>query len=64
MSVMANTRKLVAQFVGVFVIGALVGGLLTNSLSDTALTMAMSHWNNADALEDQAADEATGAGPL
>ena len=51
MTVMANTRKLVAQFVGVFVIGALVGGLLTNSLSDTSLTTAMSHWNNADALE-------------
>jgi hypothetical protein len=51
MTVMANTRKLVAQFVGVFVIGALAGGLLTNSLSDTSLTMAMSHWNNADALE-------------
>jgi hypothetical protein len=51
MTVMANTRKLVAQFVGVFVIGALVGGLLTNSLSDTSLTTAMSHWNNADSLE-------------
>ncbi|HEX4141485.1 MAG TPA: hypothetical protein VHY09_14140 [Candidatus Methylacidiphilales bacterium] len=48
---MANTRKLIAQFVGVFVIGALAGGLVSYSLSDTSLTMAMSHWNNADALE-------------
>ena len=48
---MANTRKLVAQFVGVFVIGALVGGMLTSSFSDTQLATAMNHWNNADALE-------------
>ena len=51
MTVMANTRKLVAQFVGVFVIGALAGGLITYSVSDTTLATAMSHWNNADALE-------------
>jgi len=51
MTVMANTRKLVAQFVGVFVIGALAGGLLSYSLSDTSLATAMSRWNNADSLE-------------
>ncbi len=51
MTVMANTRKLVAQFVGVFVIGALAGGLMTYSVSDTSLATAMSRWNNADTLE-------------
>jgi hypothetical protein len=51
MTVMANTRKLIAQFIGVFLIGALAGGLLTSSLSDTQLTTAMSRWNNPDTLE-------------
>ena len=51
MTVMANTRKLVAQFVGVFVIGALAGGMMSYSFSDTSLATAMSHWNNADAME-------------
>ncbi len=48
---MTNTRKLVAEFIGVFLIGAVAGGLLTSSFSDTPLTTAMSHWNNPDALE-------------
>jgi hypothetical protein len=48
---MANTRKLIAQFIGVFLIGAVAGGLLTSSWSDTELVTAMSHWNNPDALE-------------
>ncbi len=48
---MANSRKLVAEFIGVFLIGALAGGLLTSSLSDTPLTTAMSRWNNPDLLE-------------
>ena len=48
---MANTRKLVAQFIAVFLIGAVAGGLLTWSFSDNQLTTAMSHWNNPDTLE-------------
>lgn len=49
---MANTRKLVAEFVGVFLIGAVAGGLLTSSFSDTQLVTAMSNWNNnPDTLE-------------
>jgi hypothetical protein len=48
---MPNSRKLIAEFLGVFLIGAVAGGLLTSSFSDTQLTTAMSHWNNPDALE-------------
>jgi len=48
---MANSRKLIAEFIGVFLIGGLAGGLLTSSLSETPLTTAMSRWNKPDALE-------------
>jgi hypothetical protein len=51
MTVMANTRKLIAQFLGVFVIGALAGGLISYTLPDSSLATAMSRWNNADSLE-------------
>jgi uncharacterized membrane protein len=51
MTVMANTRKLIAQFLGVFVIGALAGGLISYTFPDTSLATAMSRWNNADSLE-------------
>jgi len=51
MPAMANTRILIAQFVGVFVIGALAGGMMSYSFSDTSLAKAMNRWNNADTLE-------------
>jgi hypothetical protein len=48
---MANTRKIVAEFLGVFLIGVLVGVLLTYCFTDTQLVTVMSHWNNPDTLE-------------
>jgi hypothetical protein len=48
---MASNRKIIAEFVGVFLIGAAAGGLLTYSFSDNQISSVMSHWNNADTLE-------------
>lgn len=52
---MASSRKLIAEFIGVFLIGALAGGLITWCVSiwsaDTQLTAVMSRWNDPDALE-------------
>jgi hypothetical protein len=48
---MGSNRKIIAEFVGVFLIGAAVGGLLTYSFSDNQIGAVMSHWNNADSLE-------------
>ena len=45
---MSSTRKLIAEFFGVFLIGALVGGLIMWSYSDTQLTTFMSRTNNPD----------------
>jgi uncharacterized membrane protein len=48
---MANTRKIIAEFVGVFLIGALVGALIMYCFTDTQLITVMSRWNNPGALE-------------
>jgi hypothetical protein len=48
---MANTRKIVAEFVGVFLIGVAVGVLSSYWFTDTQLVSAMSHWNDPDLLE-------------
>jgi uncharacterized membrane protein len=52
---MASSRKIIADFIGVFLIGALAGALITWSVStwsaDTQLTAVMSRWNNPDTLE-------------
>ena len=47
---MRPTRKLTAEFVGVFLIGALAGGLLTWSYTDTQLSMFMSRANDPDSF--------------
>jgi hypothetical protein len=47
---MASTRKLIAEFIGVFLIGAMAGSILTWSVSDKQLTTVMNHWNNPDEL--------------
>jgi uncharacterized membrane protein len=47
---MASTRKIIAEFIGVFLIGAVAGGLITWCYSDTQLTSFMSRTNNPDAL--------------
>lgn len=47
---MRGTRKIIAEFVGVFVIGGLAGGLLTWSYTDRELTSFMSRTNNQDKL--------------
>jgi len=47
---MASSRKLIAEFIGVFLIGALAGGLITWSYTDTQLTNFMSRTNNPDVL--------------
>ncbi len=47
---MRGTRKIIAEFIGVFVIGALAGGLLTWSYTDRELTSFMARTNNQDAL--------------
>lgn len=48
---MSFTRKIIAEFVGVFLIGALAGGLVVWLFNDEPLTTVMSHWNNPDTLE-------------
>jgi uncharacterized membrane protein len=48
---MASSRKLIAEFIGVFLIGALAGGLITWCVTDTHLTNFMSRTNNPDVLE-------------
>jgi uncharacterized membrane protein len=45
---MASSRKIIADFIGVFVIGALAGGLITWCYTDTQLTNFMSRTNNPD----------------
>jgi uncharacterized membrane protein len=47
---MRPTRKIIAEFVGVFLIGAVAGGLLTWSYTDTQLTSFMSRTNDPDSL--------------
>ncbi len=47
---MRPTRKIIVDFVGVFLIGALAGGLATWSYSDTQLTSFMSRTNDPEAF--------------
>jgi hypothetical protein len=47
---MRPTRKIIAEFIGVFLIGALAGGLLAWSFSDTQLTSFMSRTNDPNVL--------------
>jgi uncharacterized membrane protein len=47
---MRPTRRLVAEFIGVFLMGGLAGGLLTWSVTDTQLTSFMSRTNDPDAF--------------
>jgi len=47
---MRPTRKIIADFVGVFLIGALAGGLVTWSYTDTQLTTFMSRTNDPDSM--------------
>src|SRR5476651_207020 len=47
---MSFTRKIVVEFIGVFLIGALAGGLVTWSYTDTQLTTFMSRTNNPDSM--------------
>ena len=44
------TRKLIAEFVAVFLIGGVAGGLVTWCYTDTELTSFMNRTNNPDAL--------------
>ncbi len=48
---MANTRKTVAEFAGVFLIGVAVGIMVSYCFTDTQLVTVMAHWNDPDALE-------------
>jgi quinol monooxygenase YgiN len=48
---MANTRKIVAEFAGVFLIGVAVGILVSNCFTDTQLVTVMAHWNDPDTLQ-------------
>jgi uncharacterized membrane protein len=48
---MAASRKLIAEFIGVFLIGALAGGLIAWCVTDTHLTNFMNRTNNPDVLE-------------
>ena len=53
---MSPSRKIIAEFVGVFFIGALAGGLLMWQMSASSmddLNSAMSRWNNPDKLADR-----------
>lgn len=54
---MRLTRKIIAEFVGIFLMGGVAGGLLTWSFltwsTDTQLTTFMSRTNNPDALVDR-----------
>jgi hypothetical protein len=47
---MRPTRKIIAEFIAVFLIGAGVGGLVTSSYTDTQLSSFMSRTNNPDYL--------------
>jgi len=47
---MRPTRKIVAEFVGVFLIGALAGGLVEWSITDTQISSFMSRTANPDTL--------------
>jgi uncharacterized membrane protein len=47
---MRPTRKIIADFIGVFLIGALAGGLLTWSYTDTRLSTFMSRTNDPDSM--------------
>jgi uncharacterized membrane protein len=47
---MRPTRKIIAEFVGVFLIGAVAGGLLTWSATDTQLSSFMSRTYDPDHL--------------
>jgi len=47
---MRPTRKIVAEFVGVFLIGALAGGFVAWRMTDTSLTSFMSRTNDPDAF--------------
>lgn len=47
---MRPTRKIIADFVGVFLIGALAGGLVAWSYTDTQLSSFMSRTNDPDAF--------------
>jgi uncharacterized membrane protein len=48
---MRPTRKIVAEFIGVFLVGALAGGLVTWSFEDNQLTSFMNRTNSPEALE-------------
>ncbi len=47
---MRPTRKIIADFIGVFLIGALAGGLATWSYTDTRLSTFMSRTNDPDSM--------------
>ena len=47
---MRPTRKIIADFIGVFLIGALAGGLVTWSYTDTRLSTFMSRTNDPDRM--------------
>jgi uncharacterized membrane protein len=47
---MRPTRKIIAEFIAVFLIGALAGGLLTWNFTDTQLTTFMSRANDPDSM--------------
>ena len=47
---MRPTRKIIADFIGVFLIGALAGGLVTWSYTDTRLFTFMSRTNDPDSM--------------
>ena len=48
---MGSNRKIIAEFFGVFLLGAAAGGLLTYSCSDNQISTVMSHWNNPGSTE-------------
>lgn len=52
---MSPSRKIIAEFVGVFFIGALAGGLVTwrvtdGQMTESQISAAMNRWNNPDKL--------------
>ena len=50
MMAMRPTRKIIVEFIGVFLIGALAGGLVTWSYTDTRLSTFMSRTNDPDSM--------------
>ena len=50
---MSSTRKIIAEFIGVFLIGALAGGLVTWSYTDTRLSTFMSRTNDPASMSDR-----------